>query len=730
MKLTRGAAATIVAWTVSLAAPIAEAGEPSPTLVDSMDAVPREVSVDAPRLVIGLRLRPGVTLSRSVKIVSVTRDGEIYGSDSGRFVASLEGDAVRIELEIDAGPPLPAQYEVAVRLTGSLDGGGAEQDVLVRLRLPNARLRPLGTLVLERDLGLLGRDNWKGPHDIELRETGERTALTNLTIDQPDRATADRELVTPRLEAPDASATVPRGAGVRFDLEPSSSAPFPPGVSRAKLEVRGDQLREPFAVDVEVRAKYSGGWFFAAFLIGATLGWVMRSLLKQRSETHQLKLRAEDVKERLQAEIARLPQGALFALLERADEKRAGDAPDAMRKRLVDAVGAIDEAGGGWLRPENLGKAVAEAEAGLGSVGPWRAQLGVDSLNFVRREISTLAAHWTLPAAVNGLDAVCQAWVDLRKPLEVDDIAKADVAVATARLRAQDVEASAIAWARDVTEALEKAASAPLPASARATLAASAGGVSSVLPAQNANPFLTSLAPILRSLHDAETKLVLLADRLRRELGATAEGVAAELGPPGDSSIVEAAKIVDAVDGLVRLDHVVRAGLRMKESVVNALKAVDPNLSDAVRTALESGNYLDGVRAHMEGRSHVVRKPEGTDAVASVATEIGPAADAAPTATRPPFPTLEGSSITLAQLLVGRGASPLSAALARSLGDVIFDRALGAGLAVILVSITSWALYKDAWTGSLRDFLGVFAAAFLTDFSVDAVSDTFAKLRK
>lgn len=51
-------------------------------------------------------------------------------------------------------------------------------------------------------------------------------------------------------------------------------------------------------------------------------------------------------------------------------------------------------------------------------------------------------------------------------------------------------------------------------------------------------------------------------------------------------------------------------------------------------------------------------------------------------------------------------------------------------LSVAFLSVIAWLVYRDAWLGTLDDFVAVAAAGFFTDFTVDAVIEAVGRLRK
>jgi hypothetical protein len=653
-------------------------------------------------VVVPLTLAQGAVVT-DVAVTYVEAGGKPDAWLLGAFHPSIV--AGRLQLEVDFEKvQAPRVYEIKVQLGGAATEGGARvvQSFDLALTLPPARLRAIAPIIIESE-----RWPWPWPGDVVkerlllLLETSRQTRITGLDVAQLDAARLGEVEVPVRfqVEAPESLAP-----GARSEATLEADRVFPVGTTTGTIEISAPQLGESLHVPFEVRTKVYDLVIVVWFLGWGLLGWLLRHKLKDRVARAEILAVLGPLRERTRAEKQTHHDPEIQTSL--------GDLLRDLERRVQSAhVPDIQEAA------DTLRERLAEAELSSAS---HRAEITRKVIELER----ILEARWELPSGVE-LDSTRAALRAVRKQLvaglAIQDQMKAmEDAFELAR-------STLTMWIQRAGETIDGLDPVPdglsLPAEVRDDLAAAVPAIQSIIlsvPEFDPNDPLAGAGVLLSAAHRTHSKLLSLVRKLavafEREAGEAAR-LFAETHPDGDEAaeISKAARLtpLDTADPAASLERILtEVGAftdRMKWRIT------DPVAQDKLMQGLSSEAMKMQLASEGAMRDSA---PSSSVNGETAAPELPVPAEA------PELPPPGGT-----ELLVMRPA-PVEVLLADAMQELkVLQWTRGIASAGLLALVT-WVVYRASWTGTFDDFTGIAVFAFFSDFTLDAVFEAAAKLKK
>lgn len=656
-------------------------------------------TVAPPQVKVSLMAKEGVTDLRA-QLVAVTFDDKPRPTTNAAFDVALKNGVLEISVRFDLVRD-PGTYGVQVRLTGSTKGADGkattvQQTIALQLVLSPAKLRTIPTLVVT---------SYRVAGDkvvtasIKLAELSRVTGLTNLHIEQLDRAIEDNAQIDAELAAEDAPTGLAAGGRIPVTLK---GAGFPIGTSTGQLIITADQLAEPVVVAYEIRSKRYTWLILPWFLIFGVTGWLVRHLLKNAEARAELGARLEPLRRQARAQIATHPDPEQILALTNL-ERNVTDALDGRDQARLEAAAEA-------LR-KGLEKALAERAAFVnekakqvmalrqGLTPAWKLPDGAD----LRVALPQLAEAEAALVADRPKDAI-----EFLEPVHAT-IDKVGKAVNAWRVRAEQT-------VKALPEALART-----PGSIRQPVTTAAATAQSKLDAvlrydvaQRPEPIATYLRAV-HELHDTLAQLGgLLHVGLTEEVRATV-AMAKKVGmeQPAIDEIAEAGALAEPPeDPAEACGKAAKATRAFHDAVEKHIKETE------AKKLLAAGRYADAIQKQAELAegfqkappiAHQLQVPEAVRDQAFARTTV------------PDVPV--GFAVVS---MHPRAVDPV--ALARThLQKIRFLRGFVSATALSLVT---WAVYRGSWTGSHGDLVGLAVVAFFTDFTVDALFQAMTALKK
>jgi hypothetical protein len=587
-----------------------------------------------------------------------------------------------------------------VRLTGTVKGAGdkatpVQQPLAVQLVLSPAKLRPIPALIVTSYRVAFDA---KVTASIKLAELSRVTGLTNLHVEQLDRATEGGTQIDAELAA-GAPAALDAGGRATVTLEGTG---FPIGTTTGQLAITADQLAEPVVVAYEVRSKRHTWLIIPWFIAFGLLGWVVRHWLKNAEARAELRARLEPLRAQAREQIETHPDDDQVLALTTLDR----DVEEALRGGDQAALGAKVEA----LR-KGLEAALAARAA---------------FVNAQAKEITALrqafTPAWKLPDGADLRASLPQ--LDRAEAALLADRPKDALELLGPAYAALDkIGEAANAW-RDraeqtLNELSDTLARTPAPVREQALAAATTARQKlQAVPSYDRTLRPESIATYLRAVHEAYAAVAHLAGLLHEGVTGEVEATAAMAKKVGMrqadiDEIAEAGALAeppaDPSDACAKASKALRA---FHDAVEKDIKEAE------ARKLLEAGRYADAVQKQAELTAGFDKAPPisfQARAPEAVRARIGAPAAA---------PEVPVGALVIS--MHPRAVDPV--ALARQHLQKI--RLLRGAISAAALSLVTWAVYRGSWSGTDGDLVGIAVVAFFTDFTVDALVQAVTALKK
>ena len=666
-------------------------------LIDPPADTSQEILTGArpPQVVVPLVVRSGAALATPV----VTRVA-VGGTSMPSLVGGFRPVAAPSAIQLEVDPSViraPATYTVTVRLPSS-DGAEAAT-VELALTLAPATLRPMAPVVIDHvrwpfASGALDRV-------IQVRETSGKTGLLAMAVEQLD------PLVVDGVDAPAAltiAAPTQLGAGGSAAVRLGTRERLPVGVARGQLTISAPQLLAPGAVPVEIRTRIDDSVIVVWFLIWGVLGWFVRHWLTARVARAEILASMAPLLARVRRQERSHPDPAVVRDL--------GQRAQALGQAIETGSQAELEAAAAALQ-----QALAEAESGRAAL----VTAGFERIAALAQAVDV----GELPAGVD-VAAVIREIEQARRALLRDDPAAAERLERAAVSRLQEVAAALATWAADARDALRSLQDLGLPAAPRplpglpARLDAIVGGGGAADAA--------ALAALLRGARQAYVELTPLATQIAAAVAAEAGRAVAAWGAGAPADLVSAATAE------VRGGDPV-ASLRASTVAFRAYaKRLGEQLTDArARQLALTGQLAEAVRAQRTADAGVdAHQPAG--AVRGTPAGMGaPPPITGPFGGPPPMPTGAGpvaAATAVRHEVILVPPAPLEVLLAGAAPAMTALHVVRGAASALVLALGTWAVYADRWTGTTADFVGVAVIGFFSDFTLSAVLESVARIRK
>jgi hypothetical protein len=534
---------------------------------------------------------------------------------------------------------------------------------------------------------------------LKLAELGRAAKLTNLHIEQLDRAVTNNAQIEAELTAKDAPAELAAGGRVAVTLEGKG---FPIGTSTGQLVITADQLAEPVVVAYEVRSKRHTELIIPWFLVFGVFGWVVRHVLKNAEARAELGARLEPLRRQVQTQIETHPleqqRLALTTLQRDVDSALDGRDHAALEAKVQALRSGLEKALA--ERATFVNQEAAQVTALRQALSPaWKLPGGAD-------------LHTSLPYL-----ASAEAALVADRPRDAKDHVKPVYA-------ALDAVGDAVnRWLVQADRTVKDlaAAHAHLPGSVRPaveTAEAIAQDKRKPVSRYDAAQRPESIATYLRQVHELYDAMEHLDSLLR-------VGLSEELSAAKEMATKVGMKQSD-IDEIVRSGTLPESHADRSQACDRALKTahafhdvVEKHITETeARKLLDAGRYADAIQRQAEltkGLSRAVPTANQLQVPDVVREQVS-----ARTAT----PDVPVGFVVVS--MRPRSVDPIT--LARShLQNIRLVRGVVSALALSLVT---WAVYRGSWSGSDGDLVGLAVVAFFTDFTVDALIQAVTAVKK
>jgi hypothetical protein len=654
----------------------------------------------APHVVVPLVVKQGAALT-GARVTYVEAGGKPEASLLGAFRPGLAGDSLQLEVDF-ALVQTPRVYEVTVRLEGTAtaEGPTVVQSFDLALTLPPARLRAVPPISIESE-----RWPWSQGQLVEkqllLVETSRQTQITGLDVAQLDAARlGDVEVpVSFEVTAPETLAP-----GARSTATLKADRVFPVGTTTGTIEISAPQLGESMSVPFEVRTKVYDLVIIVWFLGWGLLGWLLR---------HQLKNAVA------RAEIL----AALGPLRERAREESQTHSDPEVGRLLAELSRRLDRQVR-WARVPDIQKAadalrakLAEAES---SSAENRARLGQEVTELER----ILEAGWELPGGV-ALQPALAALQAAREQLVEGNALAAQEQMKAVEGALEPARSALMAWSERAAHALEHLDPTKddllLPERIRSDAPAAVEDVKRAIesmPQFDPKQPFAAIDVLLRAAHDAHRELLRLVQKFaaafEHEAGEAARLFAAK-NPGSDADKIKAAAeppALDMADAAVTLENLV-------DKWRTFTKLIEPHITNShAQAELEKGRCIKAMKMQLATEGVISDAMPFTFWAEAPAPEprVPPPASELPLPERPALPDMR--------------PEPVEAVFSDTVPALrVLQVTRGIATAGLLALIT-WVIYRASWIGTFDDFTGLAVLAFFSDFTLDAVFEAAARLKK
>jgi hypothetical protein len=649
-------------------------------------------------------------------VLGKRRESRLVGAFMPRIEAAAENHSQALIIEIDlAKITEQGVYSLGVEATGLPKPQLLELQIIV----PAARLRPPGTLVVQEVSYLLWSNLLQSP--LELQEVSGRSRLSDVRFSHLP-ASAGNPVIDGRLEftSPNSPVAARGMAEVTYNL----AGHFPLGATKGAVELAAPQLAEALTINYEVRKRLTKGIIFIVILLGLMIGFLLRTELKHRIELNQARLKAFDLRERIEKEKQRHPDEDFHAGLKES-LARLTDAADGQEAGAITT--AINEASAALTEALNqLKQRRAGAETKLNELG----------------QLSATATR--LPPTVREpIELIAAALEEARLEFRRDNIKAAleKMEIIRARL-AGELQQPATAWRANLEGCLDELskAGALLPATILPKLS---GAVDALKPSLNqvtgVNPNATAeqISQALAAVQTAQMNAQALMIRLGIWLQAAATSVISVLEQAQIPDRVAIEHLSDTIAGFnekaaLRVDQPEKALKELSNDLVGLHEAWSDALlkqipdaaekdKEAVRELIKNRNYEDAAHKVVQ----IIKEKEINEgkllgdlpAVAANITSMTPGL----------VPLFAGDVPAAAPAVVTRierveeTGEPLEALRARTRRELFQDTLWQTVLVGALIALAGYFLFEGKFVGTVQDLAGIFFWAFGLDITVDAL---------
>ncbi|HVY29358.1 MAG TPA: hypothetical protein VHB79_22520 [Polyangiaceae bacterium] len=620
------------------------------------------------------------------------------------FNAALDGSTLRLAVAFSQ-VHVPRTYKLWLELSGNAPQAPsgtalAKQLLNVELVLPPARLEPIAPFVVTHEQWPWGTCQGKeASFQLPLHETTGQTSLSGLWIEQEHPVLNDDRQVPTRLVADTGSTELAAGARRRVTVHADDVGV---GTTKGNLVIAAEQLSEPMKVPFEIRTKIFDVLIIPWYLFFGWIGWVVRIRLQQASQRAELRVQSD-------------------ALRKRADTEIASNPDDANVVALKAARSALDEA----LRQDDnqlLQKAVAELRSALEDAHKKRAELVAQALALVAQQETELSVAYDLPEGLT-LDRARELTGLVRQQLLNDRPREAKQVQSRQRAELDKLGDEIDRWSRAVRASLEA-----FEAGANEEVAVNVPSAAR----EDATKLLTSLLALLQKAEYSATKPPAALGEYLSAVSDANRGLAQFFVFVKNASANEMNAALQAyreVDGVPPAIQAAVAALPQDVDDVTAtqlgqLAAAMRDFSHAVAKSLTDSESKDMARA---GRMAAAIKNDQALGQGVGGAKISDSeSEPAPSSVAPSLREKPLRATAAAAAIWERAAAPELPAVSE-LRTIQTTRSL---VSAAILSVIAWMVYRTSWVGTVSDFAGIAAVAFFTDFTLDAVLEAVAKVKK
>jgi hypothetical protein len=634
---------------------------------------------------------------------------------------STHGAALVINVPARDEELLPGNYVLTVQV---LPQKGKPQSLVFTLAKPAPVLSASSTVLVERTAKW-----WDEPRivtgKVRLTEDSRAANLTGLTFAADLEPKAGTPLPSGKLVVCAELARLLAGESV--ECEVSLSGDFPYGTHTGKIAVRSPQLAAPVAMNVTVLSRQDPRWLIVLALLGALLGYLVRTYFKRRKELAEAEITASLARQKLGISAERIED------------------PE-VRKKLQAEIDKLESAVAG-RRAAQIVTAAGNALTALQTI---EKDFNDERSKFepeVKKVDALLAKSFVLPSSVQRAFApVAARGAELVSAFRRNSLVEANECLQ--RLNRENLLAvvvRSIAWRQSLVEylAVLDQPSAPLRDAARNRLHAAVEAVRGLLPA---NPLPTAadisstdseLELTHRAFHGGKKIAADWADGLSDFLSQAQELLAKVTAThPSAWQTVEAATrglqenlrapLDEQLDqrATAAREQLRALALEWKRSLMNFVP-------DAQRASLgqlvDAGNWDSAVAA----AATAIKPPQPVDKIAaSAAAVINESFDAG---RELQAPGVFGSTELEQRPEIGRsGLRPfLLTGTESERGRLRLESywlEIGqTGIVAALFIFGVYAMNYDTWIGTLKDMFTIFALAFATDLTADGALSALKK---
>jgi len=339
----------------------------------------------------------------------------------------LDRDSSILLLDIDpTKAAMPGIYAVSILASRGTPQTPAFTEVRLDLQFthPPATLQTIPPLIVDRDMIPFGTT-----HDaltpLHLMETSNKSRLTNLFFSPGSFTDSTTRAVTGSVTLKPPS-SLPAGGALTANY--NFTGDFALGTTRGTAELHADQLAAPVTVTFEIHTRRPWWLLIPILVLGLGAGYFTRVFLQNRIQLDQMRLKGEDLLDRIQNEQARHPDekftqdlkrptedlsaalkekdlGVMGGKITEADNalRAALTALDARRATVQSSLDALDKVfQTAWLIPANMQGHLTEAQTEQANVHLLLTQDALQAaqdketgiLNTLRNKLSIDLAEW------------------------------------------------------------------------------------------------------------------------------------------------------------------------------------------------------------------------------------------------------------------------------------------------------------------------------------------------
>lgn len=591
---------------------------------------------------------------------------------------------------------------------------------------PAAKLRALDTLIVSR-IYTFGWHVDKLP--LTLSETSGRSNLTGIQIRPIRGATGPEGQVTGHLEFPHQTSTAGNGkssvampkpidveAGKSAEVPYNLAGEFPLGKASGSLEATAPELADTVPFNFEVRSRLARWYIFLFIVPGLLIGWFLKVELQHNIEMGEARLRATVLLDQIQADFnnrkdAQFRSGIETALIELERAIKVEDPKELDTKKQ-----ALDQA---WRTA--LQSLAVKRQA---------AQASIDAL------VAVTNSSWPVPNPVD--TAITNAKASLTAILQLmasDDVGTADKKRQTAQeALGISLDKAAKDWQRDIEDYLLNG------------LANADKGISSVLK----TGFQKLVTDTLQSIGKARLSAIPTASDMMQFL----HDLSAELRIARDTLIRLARNISAEFNNAntilsTRVEHLDPAAVQnLRSKVATLTTSLEQAAKDPTKALTELPNELLNLHAawtaallnellatsqkpvkDLLNQEAYLEATQKLDEILSGRQALGGGPTPSAWQDLPPTPELAPGLLVSIRSLSHQDAmpAPLPAFVARTKGQVVWNKFLQSLLVGVLLGLIGYSIYAEKFVGNFSDFILIFFWAFGLDLTVDTVVKSLPK---